>query len=481
VIYNQPTNIPRLPIANSGGDFFNTGAQYAQAANSLAAARENAAANRYASDMAYRTAEGNALFSLLNNILGTQNQFNIADLQAQNALDQLGLQGQNDLALQDMRNFGQFGSIGLQNQGAQSLERIRGENALGQIGLQNRGNLDVAALTEGGATERARIGADSALDQSRINAAAQTFAPQLQQDRFEAVYNDFASPLLSSLMGGSRFAEALGTQPRQVNPQQFQSREFQFPETGGPMPLPNNNVQSTEGSPQTGGPLPTPQRPSGMAQTGPGSESPRMSRPNGRPAGNFGMGGGGGNFGMGGARSGGSGNATPQFGSSAPANSTGLGTNPTSQNTPSVPQMVPQQMAGESRSQSSEFGSQAVAPVFTNDQVNSMVNRALGMNAINEDSANRHSARTLGRSGFSPNSAAQTASQSRNALGRSIADVDALTNIPIAAAGQNAQQRIAGLNTLESRRSNRVREGIQQQQTDDNFVLPLLNMLLGMA
>lgn len=114
------------------------------------------------------------------------------------------------------------------------------------------------------------------------------------------------------------------------------------------------------------------------------------------------------------------------------------------------------------------------APLYGQDQIQGMVNRAMGQNAATEAAANRDAYEQMAGRGFSTDSSAIGAGENRTSLNRMLADTQAQAQIPIQAQQANAQY---GLDLLRTAQGDR---GLSQQAWQMATQLPLAYQQLGL-
>lgn len=118
-------------------------------------------------------------------------------------------------------------------------------------------------------------------------------------------------------------------------------------------------------------------------------------------------------------------------------------------------------------------------PLYTPAEEEAKVNQALGQNAQAEASANRASAESLGGRGFTGSSPQQAAITARNAVGRSIADTRARTDIPLQLRQPSRAHQLQAQGLAEQQFSNRQQEELARQRNQLALINPLIQSLVG--
>lgn len=346
-----------------------------------------------------------------------------------------------------------------------NIADLTGQYGLETQRLRNAGAFDVAGLQESGATGRNindNLGQDY---RTQIGAQASMYAPQVASDRFGYVANNFAAPMLQSLFGITPGDPYQTRSTPQFGPGPSYSGG-QPPAQTSPQPI-TQSAPVTQAQPVTG---------TRQAAMGGGVAPQGMGRPSIRSQV---------------TTSPGKSSATrakvtqPQAAPSAPRQVQQPA--PPRQPQPPAPRVAQASNTGGGldamKPMPTQFGGPQITqgPIYTQDQINSMVGRQQGHNAAQAASRDRTAERSMAAQGFSARSPQLSALQNQNAIARSFADQEAATTIPVGYAQANAQHRLATERAAGDQYGRRVQEELARRGQQASVAGNFMNMIFGLA
>lgn len=436
-----------------------------------------------------QVAANNAWLDYLASIYGYNTQGNIATTQ-----------GEYGLENQKLQNEGLTGVANINNTGATERTNLDNQGANYRTGLSEQSATNRSLFDNVGADYRTGLNADAQL-------AASAYPTAVGSDRFGAVFNGMAAPLMQQWFGiqpGSPYqTRAMPQLSRGPGPDYMSLISGQVPPQA---PAPGGAApQAPAAPPMPGGPrfdsvgagggfrpmMPKPgMAPApgvspaplgGVARMAPPSPMPRPGMPPQAPT-----------------MPGGAFRPpapTPSPGGMAGPGMPSLRPIPMQQaprpGAPAMPQAPASPMGGMGGSTTpsvlkplptSVGGPQiTTGPVASQGLIQGLVGQQQGANAARAGGLDRTAERATAAAGFGGGSPALMAMKQQNSIARNFADQDASISIPAAYAQANASQRLSSEQAASNVYNQRIQEELARRQQESGFQQNILNYIMGLA